>query len=94
MSEQGEDILFCARCSRELQPGAGDFFEIRISAVADPYPPVLEDCDANELRKQIEQTLAQLSGTSSREAVESVAVQRVFQLCNLCYAQWIENPAG
>ena len=94
MSAQGEDGLICARCSRELQPGEGDFFEIHIRAVADPYPPVLTDCDAAELRQQIEQTLRELSSVSSREATESVAVQRIFQLCNACFAHWIENPAG
>ncbi len=40
--------LFCARCARELQPGAGDFFQVTIEAIADPFPPKIEAEDRPE----------------------------------------------
>lgn len=89
-----DDSLLCARCSRELEPGRGDFFEVRIQAVADPYPPILEERDPKVLRRDIKQTLRGLSEVTSREAAEEVAVQRVLHLCNRCFKQWIEAPAG
>jgi hypothetical protein len=30
--------LLCARCGVELTPGKGDFYVVRIEAVADPTP--------------------------------------------------------
>ena len=35
--------LFCHRCGRMLKPGQADFYVVRIDAVADPAPPVIED---------------------------------------------------
>jgi hypothetical protein len=31
--------LLCDRCGVELTPGKGDFYVVRIEAVADPTPP-------------------------------------------------------
>lgn len=31
--------LLCARCGAELTPGTGDFYVVRIEALADPTPP-------------------------------------------------------
>lgn len=87
--------LFCARCARELQPGAGDFFEVTIEAVADPFPPRIESDNRPEaLRAQIEELLEKMEDVSAREALEQVYRRLVIHLCNACYARWIENPAS
>lgn len=87
-------ILFCGRCSRELHPGRGDFFEVTIDAVADPFPPSLAEADVDRLRGEIERLLAQMSDLTAREALEQVHRRVVLHLCLACYRPWIENPAG
>ncbi len=86
--------LFCARCAAELQPGTGTFYQVTIEAVADPSPPVATDESADELRRRIEETIAQLAGTSAQEALDQVYRRLVLHLCGPCYRVWIENPAG
>jgi len=94
-SDSPASPLFCARCARELHPGAGDFFEVTIQAVADPFPPRIEAEDRPEvLRAQIEELLAKMADVSAREALEQVYRRLVIHLCSACYARWIENPAS
>jgi hypothetical protein len=40
--------LFFDRCSTELVPGKGDFYVVKIEAVADPSPPVFDEDDLNK----------------------------------------------
>ena len=44
--------LHCKRCSKEVHPGRGDYYLVRIEAVADPQPPVItqEDLDQGVIR--------------------------------------------
>jgi hypothetical protein len=87
--------LFCARCSAELQPGAGTLWRVTIDAVADPWPPaVTGEETAKDLRAEIEQLLAQMEGLSAQEAMDQVHRRLVLCLCGPCYRYWIENPAG
>ena len=87
--------LFCARCSAELHPGSGEFFQITIEAVADPSPPVLSGEESpRELRAKIGQLLDGLGQLSEREAMDQVHRRLVIHLCPRCYADWIENPGG
>ena len=87
--------LLCARCARELRPGAGDFYQVTIDAVADPSPPVVEkDESAADLRRQIEELLAEMQDLSAREALDQVHRRLVLHLCLACYVDWIENPVG
>jgi hypothetical protein len=87
--------VFCARCSCELHPGAGDFYQVTIDAVADPNPPVLDDqVDADELRRRINAVLEALADVSAQEAQDQVHRRLVLHLCGACYRVWIENPAG
>jgi hypothetical protein len=90
-----EEPLLCARCTAELHPGSGDFFQVTIDAVADPTPPtVATDDSPAELRRQIEQLLGQMQNVSAREALDQVHRRLVIHLCGPCYQLWIENPAG
>jgi hypothetical protein len=94
-SGDADDALFCARCAAELHPGAGDFFQITIEAVADPHPPILgDDSDEQQLRRAIERTLEELGNMTSQEALDQVYRRMVIHLCARCYRPWIENPAG
>ena len=87
--------LLCARCSVELRPGSGEFFQITIEAVADPSGPVLlGEESSSELRDKIGRLLDGLSQLSEREAMDQVHRRLVIHLCNRCYSTWIENPAG
>ena len=91
----GDAPLFCSRCLAELRPGTGDFFEVSIQAVADPTPPVITAEDLQrDLRQEMRALVAQLEGMSEREALDQVARRVTIHLCNACFAQWIENPAG
>lgn len=87
--------LFCARCAAELHPGRGDFYVVRIEALADPAPPAFSEADlARDPRAEIAALLARMEGQSERELSEQVYRRLVLHLCLPCYRQWIENPAG
>ena len=87
--------IFCARCARELQPGAGNFYVVTIEAVADPTPPnVSAEELAADLRKRIEELIQQMKDLSAQEAMEQIYRRLVLHLCGTCYRQWIENPTG
>ena len=89
--------VFCDRCLKQLTPGRGEFFEVRIEAVADPSPP---DLDAElaktpqQLHQQYEELLEQLRKLSPAEAQDQVYRRVWLTLCNGCYQEWIEDPAG
>ncbi len=90
-----ETPLLCARCGSELTPGAGDFYVVRIEAVADPSPPNFTEEDlTQDHRAEIERLIAQMRDLSERELVDQVYRQLVLYLCGPCYRQWIEDPAG
>jgi hypothetical protein len=87
--------VFCARCAVELQPGRGDFYVVRIEALADPTPPSFSEEDlARDPRAEIAALLARMEGLSERELSEQVYRRLVLHLCAGCYRQWIENPVG
>ena len=96
----GEAILsplFCDRCLKQLVPGRGDFFEVRIEAVADPTPPDFDEelaKDPRQLQQQYQELLDQLQELSPLEAQDQVYRRVWLTLCNHCYKTWIEDPAG
>ena len=59
------DPLFCDRCLCEIHPGRGEFYEVRIEAVADPSPPDL-DAESAEEPQAARQSLAELAGAMER----------------------------
>ena len=87
--------LLCHRCGAELTPGKGDFYVVRIEAVADPSPPIISDEDlAGDLDKRITETLEQMRGLSGQELMDQIYRQLTVYLCGACYRVWIENPTG
>ena len=87
--------LFCDRCSRQLKRGSGDFYVVRIEAIADPTPPEFSEEDLlRDPQAEIRRLLGQLGDLSSREALDQVYRRLTLTLCTPCYRQWIEDPTG
>jgi len=87
--------LLCHRCGCRLMPGEGDFYVVRIEAVADPTPPsAAGEVDAGELDKRINDLIDQMRSMSERELMDEVYRRLTIHLCGICYRQWIEDPAG
>ena len=87
--------LLCNRCLVELTPGKGDFYVIRIEAVADPTPPVISEEDlSRDARGEIDRLIAQMQHLSEQELLDQVYRRVTLSLCGSCYAEWIENPTG
>jgi len=87
--------LFCHRCGRELRPGRGELYLVRIEAFADPHPPSFDDEDLErDPAGRIEQTIEALRELSSQEAMDQVYRRLTLYLCTPCYQHWIENPVG
>lgn len=87
--------VHCARCAAELRPGTGNLYRITIEAVADPAPATFcMDDPTPDIRKLIEQLLAQMEGLSEQEALDQVCRRLTRYLCGPCYREWIKNPMG
>jgi len=85
--------LLCARCGTELTPGKGNFYVVRIDALADPTPPGFSDEDLqHDPRAEIERLIEQMRDSSERELLDQVYRRLVVYLCGPCYRQWIEDP--
>ena len=95
MSDDRDDDseLWCARCGAELKPGRGNFYVVRIEAVADPWPPEFsaEDLE-HDPRLEIERLIDQLRELSEQELLDQVYRRLILHLCGPCYRQWIEDP--
>jgi len=90
-----ESPLSCDRCAAELHPGKGEFYVVKIEAIADPTPPEFTEDDLRrDHRREFEQLLAQVQELSEREAMDQVFRRLTIFLCNRCYKEWIENPTG
>jgi hypothetical protein len=89
------DELLCSRCLKLLVPGRGDFFVVTIDGIADPSPPVIEPGDLRrDFRRDWREIVAALHDVSSQEALDQVYRRVQIHLCNACFHDWIENPAG
>ena len=86
--------LICHRCGEALVPGRGDFYVVRIEAVADPAPPNLTMPDTAELASQMQRLLDEMRDMSQQELMDHVHRRMTIHLCGPCYRVWIENPAG
>jgi hypothetical protein len=91
--DSDEAPLLCARCGVELQPGAGDFYVVRIEALAAPSPPRFSEEDLkHDPRAEIERLFRQMSGLSEQELMDQVYRRLLLHLCGPCCRQWIEDP--
>ena len=85
--------MLCHRCGRDLTPGAGDFYVVRIDAVCDPSPPVftaeeIAAASADSIRKLLDD----MRESSGQELMDQVHRNLTLHLCRACYNEWIENP--
>jgi hypothetical protein len=93
MASPDETPLFCDRCAAPLTPGRGEFYVVRIEAVADPSPPFFSAEDlARDVRRDIERLIARLGDLTEQEAKDQVYRRLVLYLCVPCYRRWIEDP--
>ncbi len=95
MTTPDSSPLFCDICSRELHPGRGDFYLVRIEAMADPAPPRFTEEDlARDVYAEIGRLLDRMREMSEQELRDQVHRRVVLYLCVPCYSRWIENPTG
>ena len=95
VESDGEIALLCHRCGAELTPGEGNFYVVRIVAVADPAPPKISDEDLDrDLDVEIEEILREVAQMGPQELSDQVFRRLTVHLCTPCYRQWIENPTG
>ena len=89
------DRLHCKRCRREVHPGRGDYYLVRIDAVADPEPPVFTEEDlGRDVGVEIERLIRRMKGLSGEQLERQVYRQKAIYLCVPCFNRWIENPVG
>ena len=76
-------------------PGKGNFYVVRIEALADPSPPNFSEDDLTQDPKaEIERLIDQMRESSERELLDQVYRRLILYLCGPCYRQWIEDPVG
>ena len=68
---------------------------VRIEAIADPTPPEFtrEDLERDH-REEFARLCEAMQHLSAQEAMDQVYRRLTLFLCNACYRQWIERPAG
>jgi hypothetical protein len=82
--DSDEAPLLCARCGVELQPGAGDFYVVRIEAPADPSPPRFSEEDLkHDPQAEIERLFRQMNGLSEQELMDQVYRRLLLHLCGM-----------
>jgi hypothetical protein len=90
-----QSLPCCDRCAKPVHPGRGDYYVVRIDAVADPAPPVITAEDlAIDFDQEFKRLVAETEGLSAQEAMDQVHRRVVLYLCVTCYEQWIENPTA
>jgi hypothetical protein len=87
--------LHCKRCLKEVHPGRGDYYLVRIDAVADPQPPIItqEDLD-RDVGAEIERLIRLMKTLTEQQLERQVYLQKAIYLCVPCFNRWIENPVG
>jgi hypothetical protein len=86
--------LHCRRCSKEVHPGRGDYYLVRIEAVADPAPPVITDEDlARDVGAEIDRLIRLMAGSSEEELERQVYRREALCLCVPCFRRWIDELA-
>lgn len=90
-----QQTRLCERCLVEIVEGQGEFFEVRVEAVADPSPPVLDEVrEIEDIQREYAELIEQLKHTSALDANNQVYRRRVWTLCNECLEAWLEDPFG
>jgi hypothetical protein len=85
--------LHCKHCSIEVHPGRGDYYLVRIDAVADPQPPIItqEDLD-QDVGAEIDRLIRLMKGLNEQQLEQQVYRNKAIYLCIRCFNRWFENP--
>lgn len=95
MPHRESSELICHRCGAILTPGAGNFYVVRIEAIADPSPPLDDPADSGaDFAVEWEQLLEVVRELSEQELMDQVYRRVMLHMCTACYQQWIEDPTG
>lgn len=90
--------MWCYKCGREISPGDGDFYVVRIEAIADPTPPRLdngfEKMTQADIDDEFNRLLEQMKDMTEQELLDQIHRRLTIHLCRRCYEIWIENPTG
>ncbi len=87
--------LLCKCCSKEVHPGRGDYYLVRIDAVADPEPTVITEEDFDlDVGAEIERLIRRMEGLGEADLERQVHRRKALYLCVFCFNRWIENPVG
>ena len=87
--------LLCHRCGTIVRAGQGEFYVVRIEAMADPSPPVIDDQDPEaDFTAEMNALIEGMKARSEQELMDQVYRKLTVILCNRCYKSWIENPTG
>jgi len=93
MYHDDQEPLLCHRCGAQLTPGAGNFYVVRIEAMADPStPPMTEQDLQQDFDAMFERLLEQMKDMSPQELMDQVYRRLTIHLCSRCYKVWIEDP--
>ena len=85
----------CDRCLKTIHEGRGEFNEVKIAAVADPCPPVIDAVTGPQPHPSPDEWISKMLGdVSPQEAQDQVHRQLTLSLCNSCFSKWIEDPAS
>ena len=87
--------LHCKRCSKEVHPGRGDYYLVRIDAVANLQPPIItqEDLDQDP-GAEIERLIRRMQSISKQQLERQVYCKMLIYLCVPCFNRWIESPVN
>jgi hypothetical protein len=95
MDNTGPHPQVCQRCARPLHPGRGEFYVVRIEAIADPSPPVFTEDDLDQdFDSEIGRLIDRIRTMSEQDLEDQVHRQLAFLLCVRCYNRWIADPTG
>ena len=95
MATPDESPLFCDRCSIVLTPGRGNFYVVKVEAMADPTPPAFTEAHlARDVGREIDRLVDRMRDMTEQELMDQVYRRVVLYLCSSCYRPWIENPTG
>ena len=87
--------ILCTSLPKDTRSRPRRILQVTIEAVADPTPPSFSGDElARDYRRDWREVVAALKDTSPQEALDQVYRRVVIHLCNACYRDWIENPAG
>jgi hypothetical protein len=87
--------LHCERCSKEVHPGRGDYYLVRIDAVADPRQPIITQEDLEQdVGAEIERLIRLMKNMSEQQLERQVFRQKAIYLCVSRFDRWIENPVS